>query len=215
MSTRITPATYWNRIAERYAAAPMRNEVAYAATMDRVRAHLSPKDHVLELGCGTGTTALTLAGEVAHVTASDYAEAMLAIARTRAKEQGIANIAFTQAAVCDAPAGPFDAVLAFNLMHLLPDMDDGIAAAFARLKPSGLFISKTICISERAKSWKMRLALRTVLPVLQMAGRIPRFRKLRIADYDAALIHAGFEIVETGLYPESPANRFVVARKPG
>ncbi len=214
MSPPITTAAYWNRVAAKYAAAPIRNQPAYEATLTRVRAHLRASDRVLELGCGTGTNALALAGDVAHVTATDYAQAMLDIGQSRAKAQGAAHITFARAAACDAPRGPFDAVLAFNLMHLLPDMDAGIAAAHARLKPGGLFLSKTICIREPVAGWKMRLALRTVLPALQWTGRIPRFRRLTVAEYDAALVRAGFTIVEAGLYPDSPASRFVVARRP-
>ncbi|MDQ2094740.1 class I SAM-dependent methyltransferase [Rhodalgimonas zhirmunskyi] len=214
MNQPISKPDFWNRVAAKYAAAPIRNEAAFEATLTRVRAHLSPGDHLLEFGAGTGTTTLKLAPSVAHITATDYAQAMIEIARTRATEQGAKNVTFTEASLDSAPEGPFDAVLAFNLMHLLPDLDAGLTAAFARVRPGGLFISKTICLRDPAISWKIRLALRTILPVLQFARRVPYFIKLRIADYDAAITRAGFEIVETGLYPERPPSRFIVARRP-
>ena len=51
-------AAFWNRVARRYAAMPMRNPDAWEETLARVTARLSPTDRVLELGCGTGSTAL-------------------------------------------------------------------------------------------------------------------------------------------------------------
>ncbi|WP_342070622.1 hypothetical protein [Yoonia algicola] len=52
--------SFWNRVARRYAATPMRNQAAYEATLERISAHLKPTDPVLELGCGTQSTALRL-----------------------------------------------------------------------------------------------------------------------------------------------------------
>ena len=45
---------FWDRIAERYAAQPVRNPQAYEHTLERVRAYLKPSDRALELGCGCG-----------------------------------------------------------------------------------------------------------------------------------------------------------------
>ena len=66
-----TDIAFWDKIAERYAARPIDNPDAYEATLERVRHWLHPDWHVLELGCGTGTTALKLAGSAAQITATD------------------------------------------------------------------------------------------------------------------------------------------------
>ncbi len=210
------PARFWNRVAARYAKAPMRAPDAYAATLDRVRAHLDPGARVLELGCGTGTTAIRLADAVAAITATDIAAAMLDIARGRAAEAGVTNVTFTQADAAEVVAGaPYDAVMAFNLLHLLPDRAATLAAIRRDLRPGGLLICKTICLAEPGQSWKLRLALAVALPVLQALGRAPRFAMLTVAGLEAEIAAAGFEIVETGNYPERPPNRLVIARRPG
>ena len=121
---------FWDRIAEKYAKSPIRDMEGYEATLDMTRAHLKPTDHVLELGCGTGTTSLKLAPSVARITATDYAEAMVAICTRRAEEQGIDNVTFRTADPFD-PAlevGGYDVVMGWNFYHLMDDM----AAGFRR-----------------------------------------------------------------------------------
>ena len=47
-------------------------------------------------------------------------------------------------------------------------------------------------------------------------GKAPKtLRYLSPEQLDKAVADAGFDIVETGLYPAKSHNRFIVARKPG
>ena len=55
---------------------------------------LPETDHILEVGCGTGSTALLLAADVAHVTASDISGNMIRIAMEKASTEGVANVSF-------------------------------------------------------------------------------------------------------------------------
>ena len=196
---------FWDRVADRYAARQMGDTDAYEATLARVRAHLLPGMSVLELGCGTGTTALRLFDAVARYEGTDAAAQMVRIARDRAAAQGAQTLSFTQAAVTDT-AGPRDAVLAFNLLHLLDDRVAALAHIRSLLPVGGLFLSKTPCLA--ARWW-----LRPVVRVVQMIGKAPPdIRFLRPADLRAEIEQAGFKIVETGDYPASLPNHFVVAR---
>jgi len=63
-------ASFWDKTAKKYAAQPIGNMDAYTETLVRTRTYLHPDHKVLELGCGTGTTALRLADAVADYTAS-------------------------------------------------------------------------------------------------------------------------------------------------
>jgi ubiquinone/menaquinone biosynthesis C-methylase UbiE len=209
-------AAFWDRIAERYAKLPIRAPEAYEATLDRVRAHLRPGARVLELGCGAGTTAIRLADAAGTILATDFADAMLTIGRQRAAEAGVGNVAFARRdAARAADDGPFDAVLAFNLLHLVEDMDSVLAAMAAALKPGGMLAVKAICLREPGMSWRFRAALGLLLPVLQALGRAPRLRRLTVAEFEAAITRAGFEIAETANHPERPVNRLVIAHRPG
>lgn len=198
---------FWNRLARRYAARPIDDPEAYAATLERVRAHLGPEDSVLELGCGTGSTALLLAPHVARYVATDFSPRMLEIARAKPEGAALPHLSFVEAEVGAAPQGPFDAVLAFSVLHLVPDLPAALRGVRDRLPPGGLFISKTICLGD------LGLWLRGLVPAMRLVGLAPPVRFLTRAALEREIAAAGFEIVETADYPAKQAARFVVARR--
>jgi SAM-dependent methyltransferase len=202
-------AAFWNRVARRYAAAPMRKPEAWETTLDRVRAHLSPAARVAELGCGTGSTALRLAPHVASYQATDDASEMIAIARERQVADPVSGLFFRTGRPGDGslPGGPFDAVLAFNLLHLLPDLPAALTEVRDMLRPGGLLITKTPCLGGR---W---IVLWPLVAAFRMAGKAPPLRFVRPSRLEADIAAAGFEIVERGDYPANPPSRFVVAKK--
>ena len=73
-------ARFWNRVAHQYAADLIPDLAGYEATLRRVQALLSPEQSVLEIGCGTGTTALRLAASTRRMLATDVSGEMIAIA---------------------------------------------------------------------------------------------------------------------------------------
>ena len=208
-------AQFWDRIAEKYAKSPVRDEAAYARTLERTRAHLGTSDRVLELGCGTGTTALKLADAVGQMTGTDLAPGMIEIARRRAAEAEAQNVTFDVAPVETLPEGPFDVAMAFNLLHLVRDLDGALAQVHDRLRPGGLFISKTVCLKGAGMPLWMS-ALLCALPVMKLVGKAPSVvHRFSVTALEDAVTRAGFEIIETGNYPAKPISRFIVARKVG
>jgi SAM-dependent methyltransferase len=101
---------YWNEVAgprwvARQGAQEARN--AEVATLLLAAARAAPGERVLDIGCGTGATALPFAeavGPQGHVTGIDISEPMLAVARQRVAERGFGNIALLLA---DAQVHPF------------------------------------------------------------------------------------------------------------
>jgi ubiquinone/menaquinone biosynthesis C-methylase UbiE len=71
---------FWDRIAPKYARKPVDDPDAYEEKLALAASLLRPGDRVLEIGCGTGTTALRLAPNVDHYTATDGSGAMIGIA---------------------------------------------------------------------------------------------------------------------------------------
>ena len=76
-------AHFWDKIARRYATDPIKDVAGYERTLDRTLHYFSSTDTVLELGCGTGTTALRLAPHVSRMVAADLSGEMIKISRGR------------------------------------------------------------------------------------------------------------------------------------
>lgn len=187
----------------------LRNPASYETTLERVRAHLKSTDRVLEIGCGTGSTALVLAPLVTDYTATDYAPEMIAIAREKQADTDITNLKFAVAEADDTslPSGPFDVILSFNVLHLLPDRRGSLTAVFSHLAAEGRFISKTPCLGGRYR------ALQPVVAVMRLLGKAPRISFFKPDSLEREIHQSGFGILETGTYPARPPSRFIVAQK--
>lgn len=202
-------ARFWDRIARKYARDPIRNLPAYEATLARTRAYLRSSDKVLEIGCGTASTALILAPDVAHYTASDFSAEMVEIGREKTWETSAQNIDNVHGVIGSAGLdGRYDAILAFNVLHLLPDTEATIERIHAQLPPGGYFISKTPAIADGA--WWMRPLVR----VMVLYYRSLSVRFLSRADLQRMMVDKGFSIVETGDYSPRTPSHFIVAQKP-
>ncbi|MFK7869843.1 MAG: class I SAM-dependent methyltransferase [Roseobacter sp.] len=204
-----SPQAFWNRVARRYADMPMRNPDAYDTTLALLRTYLQPASSVLELGCGTGTTARHLARHVGHYTATDYAPEMIAIAQEKHDVDELENLTFQTGAVGDGslPPGPFDVILAFNFLHLLPNRQTALTEIFEILPSGGLFIAKTPCLGGVFR------ALQPLVTILRWAGKAPDVRFLTPSRLERDIRAAGFEIIKTGDYPKRPPSRLIFARK--
>lgn len=205
----MTDAAFWDRLAPKYSRQPIADMKSYEASQARVRTYLSDSDHVLELGCGTGSTALLLAPLVKEYEGTDISKGMIDIAQEKAWNQSAPNVSFRRAGVDPASytdSHP-DKVLAFNLLHLVPDTEASLRMIHNMLPSGGYFISKTPCIGQK---WFYR----PMVGALRLIGKAPFVRFLKTDELDQLVQDAGFEIVETGLFPPSTPSRFIVARKP-
>jgi len=202
-------ARFWDKRADRYAKSPVKDTESYEETLERTRNHLSDSDEVLEIGCGTGSTALLLAPSVKRILGTDISSRMIEIASDKALAQGVGNVDFERASLFDErlDEGPFDVVMGFNILHLLEDLPGAIRRIQELLKPGGRFISKTVCLAEQTRLWGV------LLSVMRPLGFAPYVHCLTVVELEDTLARAGFEILETGFYPPSPPSRFIVARK--
>lgn len=201
--------TFWDSCAEKYAQKPIKRMDVYERTMARTRAYLTPTDHVLEIGCGSGSTALLLSQSAAHITASDISGKMIEIGRERADAQSIDNVDFVQGTLADdgLKGGPYDAVLAFNFLHLLEDLPGAMARINAFLKPGGILICKTMCLAEQTRLWRVPLF------IMETLWRLPRVNVMKIDELEEIVAGGGFTILEAENHFESPPARFIVGRK--
>jgi SAM-dependent methyltransferase len=84
----------------------------------------TPPGKALDLGCGTGTNAITLARHGWRVTGVDFIPKAIFAARAKAARSGV-TIDFLVASVADLSAlsGPFDYVLDIGCLHTLKAED--------------------------------------------------------------------------------------------
>jgi ubiquinone/menaquinone biosynthesis C-methylase UbiE len=126
MECAASATTRWDSEAGRYDDEPdhgLRDPVVRRAWRDVLRGVLPPPPaDVLDVACGTGSLAVLLAEEGYRVQGIDGSPSMLAIARRKAFEAGVA-VTLKCGDVCSLPAGlgPFDVVLARYVAWLLPD----------------------------------------------------------------------------------------------
>jgi len=91
-------------------------------------AQVKSGDLALDLCCGTGDIAFALAKAGAHVTAVDFSEPMLDVAKARAQRNGFSQIAFQQgdAQQLSFPSGTFDLVSVGYGLRNLPSWRAGL-----------------------------------------------------------------------------------------
>lgn len=206
----VSDAVFWDRAADKYAKSPIKDMDAYEDTLRRTRAYLSPDARVLELGCGTSNTAVKLSGDVGHILATDISPKMIEIGQRRVRDAGVQNVDPTVGSVFDKGFDDqtFDVVLAFNFIHLLRDPQALIQRAYTRVKPGGVFISKSGCLKE----WNG--FMKAVVWLMQRIGKAPHVASFNAEELLEMHREAGFDIVETHIYSSSPPTPFIVARRP-
>ena len=185
------PAKFWDRIAERYSRRPVADEATYRTRLKITQEYLRPDMEVLEFGCGTGSTAIEHAPRVKCIHAIDISAKMIEIARRKADGAHVGNVSFERATLDEArvPDNSLDAVLGLNVLHLLDDLDGGIARVHRMLKPDGVFVSSTPCIGDSMAY------LRFILPIGRVIGLIPGVLVFTLQELTASLNAAGFHVV--------------------
>jgi ubiquinone/menaquinone biosynthesis C-methylase UbiE len=209
MFFRKSPEKFWNLIASKYAASPITDITAYEKKIEKLKTYLSPEDHVLDIGCGTGTQCDDLASNVKQVTGIDISSKLLAIAEQRKVERKVENVEFINTNVFDErfEPGSFDVVTAFYVLHFFEDIDEGIRRIYGLLKPDGLFILETACMGDKGK---------IIGKLVRLAGKLgflPLINLLTTRQLEQALGQAGFSLVEKAKFSESNDEYTLIAKK--
>jgi len=150
---------------------------------------------VLEVAAGTGLVTPTLARAATEVVATDYAAAMVDMLEVRIRGEGLTNVRCEQADLyaLHFESATFDAVVATNVLHLVPDLPGAIAALRRVLKPGGRLIVPTFCHDETALSW-------VVSRGLAVTG-FPGHRRFTVRSLRESLEAAGLRVVRAEALP--------------
>lgn len=199
---------FWDRIARKYAQDPIADQASYEHKLEKTREHFTPDSRVLEYGCGTGSTAILHAPYVGELIATDLSDAMIEIARERAAEAGVNNVHFAACDVADLdePDASFDAVLALNVLHLVPDRQAAMRLSHDLLKPEGVFVTSTACLGDGMAF------LGLIKPIMRLFRAWPDFQIFKERRLVDELERTGFDI-EYRYRPAKSPVVFLIARK--
>ena len=181
---------------------------AYQKKLDITRNYLQPDFEVLEIGCGTGTTALKQAQYVKHIYATDFSATMIEIAKEKASKQKVNNVTFEQKSIDDLELADdsYDVVMGHSILHLLDNTDEVIARMHKALKPNGVFVTSTVCLGDKMSYFKY------VAPLGRWLGVLPVLNIFTADELKNLFIQAGFEI-DYLWRQDDGRNAFIVAKK--
>jgi len=103
--------------------------------------------------------------------------------------------------------GAYDAVLGFNILHLVDGWEAAIKRAHSLLIPESLLITKTPCLKQ------MNLFIRMAIPMMQFFGKAPFVAVFDHKALEQAIRNAGFEIEESRTFEGAKNVQYIVARK--
>jgi SAM-dependent methyltransferase len=137
-------------------------------------ADAKPGEHILDIGCGSGTSTFALArcvGPGGHVLGVDISEQLVAIARAAAPAGAPVEFRLADAATAPLPAGRFDRLFSrFGVMFF----DDPVAA-FAHmrgaLKPGGRLAF--VCWRGAAENDWVRLPMSAIRDIVDVPAADP------------------------------------------
>lgn len=179
---------YWERYARSYDRSMIIFGRPIAPMLKRVAIAVRGRERVLELAAGTGLVTGAIAKSARTVVATDYAQAMVDALATRVRDGQFDNVRCERADVYSLPyeTGTFDAVVAANLLHLLPDLPRAIDAMRRVVRPGGVWVFPTYCHDETVISW-------TLSRLLAITG-FPGQRRFTISRFRDALNDAGLRV---------------------
>lgn len=179
---------YWNFHAKNYDHSMLLIGRPISRMVELAAEAVRGAERVLEVAAGTGLVTPALAREAREVVATDYAPAMVATAEARVREAGLKNVRCQQADIyaLHFEPGSFDAVVAANVLHLVPELDAALAALRRMLKPGGHLIVPTYCHDETKLSW-------VVSRLLAITG-FPSHRRFTVRSLHRSLETSGLTI---------------------
>jgi len=200
-------AKFWNQIAEKYYKKPVKNPDTYKSKLDQIRQLLHSNSDVLELGCGTGSTALLLSSEVRQYDACDFSESMINIAKNRAFEDDIHNISFSVEDIetFSIPSEKYDLIMAHSVLHLIDNADSVIKSMMSALRPNGYIVLSLVLLND------FPFPLRWILRLGQKTGFVPHLAYQSEDELLSLLIRGNFQVQTS--WRVDKYNVFVIAQK--
>lgn len=137
----------WGRWSGRDGRYMRESDPLYEELAARIKARLDRRMNVLELACGTGLLSQRIAGSVRNLEATDDASEQIEAAKRKPHS---VRLHYSVQDAAHLPYGPetFDAVVAVNALHIMPEPEQVLREAHRVLKRGGLLIASTFVSGE-------------------------------------------------------------------
>jgi 2-polyprenyl-6-hydroxyphenyl methylase/3-demethylubiquinone-9 3-methyltransferase len=182
---------------------------------------------VLDVGCGGGILAESMARRGAQVLGIDLADKALKVAQLHAMESGVANLAYRSVAVealAEEQPAQYDVVTCMEMLEHVPDPSSVVRACTALAKPGGWVFFSTI--NRNPKSFLFAIVGAEYVLKLLPKGTHEFARFIRPAELARWIREAGLDLGQfkgmeynplTGRYwlsGDTSVNYLVACRKP-
>jgi len=199
--------TYWDRHAKNYDLSMKLFGGPLAAMVSNLEDLLRGAGEVIEVAAGTGIATVALGRVARRVVATDYSERMVAKLRERVREEAFTNVDVEHADIENLRFGDgrFDAAVATNVLHLVPDLDHALRELARVVRPGGMLVVPTYCHAQT-------LVARAASRGLSLTG-FPGRRRLTLAELRSRVVRVGLDVAQAKLLPGLLPIGFVAARK--
>jgi len=164
---------------------------------------------VLDVGCGGGILAESMAELGASVTGIDLGDAPLAVAKLHLKESG-RQVEYRHVSAEDLAReqpGSFDVVTCMEMLEHVPDPASTVAACAQLVKPGGQIFFSTI--NRNPKSWLMAIVGAEYLLKLLPRGTHEYMKFIKPSEMERWARHAGLTTRElTGMHYNPLSKQF-------
>jgi ubiquinone/menaquinone biosynthesis C-methylase UbiE len=200
---------FWNKTATQWDKQADQLDRSSIEAIGLTGKYLKDGDIVLEYGCGTGSMALEMASRVKVVHAIDFSAGMIQAAINRAGKRRIENVHFERSTIFNESLQPgsYQVVTAYNILHLVEDLQMVIRRVNELLIPGGYFISVSACLKEENPIF------RYALPLLSRTGLVPHVNIFGISELETSITNTGFQIVEAKQLESEAKSHYIAARK--
>jgi ubiquinone/menaquinone biosynthesis C-methylase UbiE len=201
--------TYWSKFANDFE--ERTNYVVGKNDIEIIETFLSKQKalgRTLEVGCGNGTYSKILILEAENLTATDFSDEMVAVAKERLK--GVENVSVEKANCFNLsyPDSSFNTVFMANLLHIIREPEKAVAEGKRVLKKNGRLI--VISFTTEGMTFFNRLGM--IYRYLKTYGKpSPTAQRLTVQKTRDMLKNCGFEIEEAKLIGNKSKAIFIIA----